>query len=241
MERAVVPTKPTNLPALAEAVLTAIQDEPWAGCLVLGGGVALAHYLQYRTTVVADCWWEENTASAQKAEVVTMLKKALGQAAQRLHGKSAAVQVRSWQETTSIEVTLASQKIFSWQIAERTRKLRPYVASPYGKIKIETITDNLASKMTALVARGSARDFRDIHAAITRQIVLWEECWQLWEAKNPGLQRKLGERQVVLFLQAIEKRRPLKDVPDEQRAEAEVLREFFHRRLPRLDESPGAT
>ncbi|MEO5887622.1 MAG: hypothetical protein ABIQ77_08160 [Anaerolineales bacterium] len=28
-----IPSKPTNLPPLAEAVLAAIQDEPWADCL----------------------------------------------------------------------------------------------------------------------------------------------------------------------------------------------------------------
>jgi len=95
--------------------------------------------------------------------------------------------------------------------------------------------------MTALVARGSARDFRDIHAAVTRRIASWEECWLLWEAKNPGLERKLGERQVALFLQAIEKRRPLKEVPEDLRADAEALREFFNLRLPRLCEPPEMT
>ena len=105
-----IPSKPDNLPPLAEAVLTAIQDEPWAGSLVLGGGVALAHYLQYRTTVDADCWWEENTPREQKAEVVAGVKEALEQAAKRLHGDRAAIHLRSWQDTTSIEVTLAGKK-----------------------------------------------------------------------------------------------------------------------------------
>ena len=92
--------------------------------------------------------------------------------------------------------------------------------------------------MTALVARGSARDFRDIFAVVNHQLASWEECWQLWCAKNPGLERKLGERQVALFLQAIEKRRPLHEVPRGQREEAEALREFFYRRLPRLCAPP---
>jgi predicted nucleotidyltransferase component of viral defense system len=237
----VIPSKPTNLPPLAEAVLAAIGDEPWAERLVLGGGVALAHYLQYRHTVDADCWWEENTTKEQKAEVIRGVEQALSQAAKKLHGDRSSVQVRTWQETTSIEVKLEGEKIFSWQIAERTRKLAPYLASPYGKVKIETIKDNLASKMTALVARGSARDFRDIHAAITSQLVSWEECWELWASKNPGLERQAGERQVALFLQAIEKRRPLQEIPRSQRDEAEALREFFHARLPRLGESPPTT
>ena len=147
MERtSVVPTKPTNLTPLAEAVLGAIQDEPWAECLVLGGGVALAHYLQYRTTVDADCWWEENTTQEQKTEVISGVKQALTEAAERLLGNDAFVQVRTWQETTSIEVTLKNEKVFSWQIAERTRKLFPYWASPYGKVKIETIKDILLPK-----------------------------------------------------------------------------------------------
>ena len=232
-----LPSKPSNLPPLAEAVLVAIQDEAWAECLVLGGGVALAHYMQYRSTVDADCWWEQNTTKEQKAAAIAGLKQALNQAAKRLHGAGASVRMRTWQETSSIEIVLGKEKIFSWQIAERSVKLAPYLASPYGRVKIETIEDNLASKMTALVARGSARDFRDIHAAVTRQIVSWEECWQLWEAKNTGLARTMGERQVALFLQAIEKRRPLSTLPEEQRQEAAALRTFYHSRLPRLGDA----
>lgn len=231
-----LPSKPANLPPLAEAVLSLIGDEPWAERLVLGGGVALAHYLPYRATVDADCWWEENSSQEQKAEVIRELSRALTQAAKNLYGDRAIIQERSWQETTSIEVRVEKEKVFSWQIAERTKKLTPYLSSPYGNVKIETLQDNLASKMVALVARGSARDFRDIHAAVTRQITSWEECWQLWREKNPSLPQTLGERQVALHLQAIEKRRPLSALAPEHQGQAAALRDFFHLRLPRLKE-----
>lgn len=48
-------------------------------------------------------------------------------------------------------------------------------------ILIETVRDNVASKMNALVDRGAPRDFLDIRAVIVKGLVSVEECWALWQ------------------------------------------------------------
>ncbi|MFM7243986.1 MAG: hypothetical protein ACKO40_07390 [Planctomycetaceae bacterium] len=44
------PVPPTSLSALAREVLDLLNSRPAAADIVLGGGVALAHYLDYRDT-----------------------------------------------------------------------------------------------------------------------------------------------------------------------------------------------
>ena len=51
------PRKPTTLDPRAERLLEWMGAQPWARFIVLGGGVALKHYLDYRGTKDCDAWW----------------------------------------------------------------------------------------------------------------------------------------------------------------------------------------
>jgi predicted nucleotidyltransferase component of viral defense system len=226
------PRQPTNIHPLALAAIRRIEELEWAPKMALGGGLALAHYLEYRETNDVDCWWEENTTSGEKERILREIRKILEEEAGRLY-ENATVAIRSWGETHSIEVKDGARKVFSWQVADRTRKLQAYLQSPYGKLKIETLRDNLASKMCALVGRGSPRDFTDIYTAIHNGLITWDDCWVLWETKNPGKNRTDAEKSIALSLAGIEGRRPLNSLPEDRRDKARRLREFFECLLPK--------
>ena len=231
------PRQPHNINPLALAVIRRIQDLGWAPKMVLGGGLALAHYLEYRNTNDADCWWEENTTAEEKEIILAEIEKIVTEEASAFY-PTPMVTRRSWGETHSIEVKTGTKTVFSWQISDRTKKLQGYLRSPYGNLKIETLKDNLASKMCALVGRGSPRDFMDIYTAIKNRLTTWEECWGLWEAKNPGKNKESAEKSIALSLAGIAARKPLEHLPEEKRAGAEALREFFHNQLPRIEGNP---
>lgn len=229
------PKKPGNINALTARIIERIKNLPWAEKFVLGGGLALAHYLEFRPTNDADCWWEENTPETEKEAILEELSEIIKEEAGHMVN-DAEISKRNWGETASIEVKAGNKKIFSWQISSRTKKLDAYIPSPYGILKIETLKDNLASKMCALVARGAPRDFLDIHTAIKHNLTSWENCWTLWKAKNPGKEQRLAEQNIAMSLTGIEIRRPLPSVPEEQRARAAELRSFFRNHLPALKE-----
>jgi len=228
-----VPKKPSRLDPITASLLDLATEKVWAGRLVLGGGVAFAHYLEYRATVDADFWWKENVPTAEKNETIAELEKLVRAAAEPYH-RELSVSTRRWGDTVSVDVNSGGQRVYSCQIAERTTKLFPYLASPFGQIQIETWEENLGSKMNALVGRGSARDFLDIHTAIKAGLIRWQRCWQLWRAKNRGVNAQQAMRQVALHLQGIERRRPLAQVAEPERAQARELREFFRAHLAEL-------
>jgi hypothetical protein len=226
------PTKPSNLAPITESLFRLIQDQPWADRLVIGGGVAFAHYLEYRPTVDADFWWADNVSKTGMDETVAAIEKLLPEAAKPFY-EAPVIGSRRWGDTISIEVSSGGRRVYSCQIATRTAQLFPYLASPFGMIQIETFEENLASKMNALVGRGSARDFLDVYMAITSGRLTWQRCWDLWQAKNSGVDMPQAAAQVALHLQGIEQRRPLNDVPEPGRSRARAVREFFQRELAR--------
>jgi hypothetical protein len=60
------PHPPLSLNAFAKELLDLLAGHPEAAEIVIGGGVALAHYLDYRDTVDLDAWWR--TAPVEAAE-----------------------------------------------------------------------------------------------------------------------------------------------------------------------------
>jgi hypothetical protein len=54
------PKVPASLDPLARDILERLKGRPEARAVVLGGGVALQHYLEYRRTVDLDAWWEKD-------------------------------------------------------------------------------------------------------------------------------------------------------------------------------------
>ena len=69
----VSPKRPGNINALTARIIERIKNLPWAEKFVLGGGLALAHYLEFRPTNDADCWWEENTPETEKEETLNTI------------------------------------------------------------------------------------------------------------------------------------------------------------------------
>ncbi|MGH8168973.1 MAG: hypothetical protein ACRETJ_00355 [Steroidobacteraceae bacterium] len=53
------PKPPKSLNSYARELLDALAGHAEAAEIVLGGGVALSHYLEYRGTVDLDAWWRD--------------------------------------------------------------------------------------------------------------------------------------------------------------------------------------
>ena len=53
------PKRPATLSELAEATLDALTREPLSANVVLGGGIALKHYDDFRQTQDVDAWWRD--------------------------------------------------------------------------------------------------------------------------------------------------------------------------------------
>lgn len=215
------PLKPVTLHPLAEELLTAISANPSSQELVLGGHFALKHYADYRQTQDVDAWWK----TAKDSRTLELIRTVIGEMASQ-HGMT--VKERSFGDTTSFDFLEAGKKVFALQIAERTIELEPPVVSPWPPILIETLRDNIGSKMNALVGRGAPRDFVDIKVVTERGLLTVRECWELWQQKNPTETITSGRQKALLMLKALELRRPLSSIGDEaERQKADTTREWF--------------
>jgi hypothetical protein len=217
----VEPRKPEHTDPFAEAFLRRLGSRPEAAEFVLGGYFALKHYLDYRETGDIDAWW------------LSRLEPAALDAARAAFADTAAefgyaVRERAWAETVSLEALHGTRRIFSFQVAVRTVALKPPVPSPWGGFPIETLDDNVASKMVALVQRGAPRDFIDIKHIVDAGLLTAERCWELWAAKDPGADIDQARLEVEIHLQTIEARMPLDSLPAERRDAAARLRAWYH-------------
>ena len=210
---------------LAQDFLKRVTGEPWASTIVLGGYFALAHYLKsnYRNTNDLDAWWSQETSERQIEAVSQRLRDVMDAVASDNH---LTLHERMSRGMLSLELQERGETVFSFQIAPRTREIRPPHESPYPPVKIETIEDNLASKMTALVSRGAPRDFRDVYTVVKHGLSTVDNLWALWELKNPGVAKRDGQRQVIQHIEAIDSRRPLSSMPLGERDAAESLRSW---------------
>lgn len=217
------PHPPPILNALAREVLEALCGRPEATGVVIGGGVALQHYLPYRETVDLDAWWSQETRRTEAAS------RAIHETVERLARKHHLdFSVRSFGETESYELRKGTTKVFSVQIAPRTVELDQPLESEWKPVKIESLRDNLAAKMNALVNRGAPRDYLDIYTVCTHGMVSPAECWKLWQAKNPEGEVKQAATAMLTKLRDIEARRPLDKIPEARdRDQAATLRAWF--------------
>lgn len=203
----VPPRVPQSLHPLAREILEGLQGHPEARAIVLGGGVALQHYLDYRTTVDLDAWWGEGA----RPDVESLLRRVLAAVAAR-HGLELGERQAGHSMTRSFELKEKGRKLFSFQIAPRDVELEAPRASAWPPVQLETLRDNLGAKMNALVGRGAPRDFLDVHALCQAGIARVEECWQTWREKNPGADIVQAKVTVLEHLSALEGRRPLEKI-----------------------------
>ena len=216
-------TRPILLDPRAERVLTLLSSKPEAAEIVLGGYFALQHYADYRRTHDIDAWWKGRADPATE--------RAIREAMRRLADDEAGeIRERRFGETVSYELVQAGVRVFSFQIAVRSIGLEDPVASAWPPVLIETLADNLASKMNALVDRGAPRDFTDIKHVIDEGLVTVLGVWDLWSRKNPGERLEAAKQKLLLNLAGLESRRPLGSIQDSaERMRAEGTREWFRR------------
>lgn len=69
------PVPPKNLNPFARELLEKMAGHEEAAEIVIGGGVALSHYLEYRDTVDLDSWWRSDPRDRAEAFVEGCLKE----------------------------------------------------------------------------------------------------------------------------------------------------------------------
>jgi hypothetical protein len=216
-------SRPAHLSVYAEACLQALARRGLGDKLSLGGGLGLLHYLDYRPTHDVDAWWAGDTTPQERQAISKVIEEIL-----RSWGE---VDVRAWGEVTSIELSRAGEKVFSFQIAHRSAQLEPSKRAPWVNVRLDSLPDLVASKMVALVERGAPRDFRDIHAVCMADLFTPGECWQLWAQRQrlSGSDTDWARARlaVATHLKRIALHRPLAQISDPQRSEAAQVRDWY--------------
>lgn len=216
------PRRPGNLDPLGVEILEELRKDPNADRIILGGNTALQHYLEFRPSHDIDAWWSDVPTNDAKHAIHV----AINTVAVR-HGYR--FRERAWGDTLSYEIQAPAREetIFSFQIAIRDVHLDPPVESSWPPIKIETFRDNLGAKMNALVDRGAPRDFVDIYEVVKANLATTQDCWLLWQQKNPKGNVQEARRKALHNLMQLEARMPTATIPPPQRAVATERREFF--------------
>lgn len=217
---------PKSVNDLARSCLTALQNSGQGRFISLGGAIALAHYYDYRATKDVDAWWTEEATEEIKKSIIKVLNEALNY--------FGSVSVRRFGDVVSVDLSQNQKIIFNFQIANRSVLLRPYATSPWPEIKLDSLDDLIASKMTALIERGAPRDFLDIYTICAQGLAELSQCWNLWQEreKKRGVvtpEINFACEALLLHLSRIEKSRPLASIKDRQeRAHAQAVREWFY-------------
>jgi hypothetical protein len=218
------PRKPSHLSPLAERCLEALAARGLGYRISVGGAVGLLHFLDYRSTVDLDAWWQPSATGAERLEVEGAVQGILS-----AHG---GVRTRRWGDVVSIELLDGIKKVFSFQVAERSSQLEPSIETPWIAVLMDAWNDLIASKMVALVERGAPRDFRDIHAVCSARLATSHRCWELWRAKQSLSEQDSSAHRARLSIEShlgrLARLRPLAGIADgAEREKAESLRDFF--------------
>ena len=218
----ILPVVPPSLPKIAHQLLARISKEPLAGEIVIGGGIALKHYVDYRPTQDIAAWWRAERNSEAFDQIVASVSDVASQ-------NALGVVYRHFGTTDSLELKdlLTGQKVFSFQIAVRDIGIDSAQTSSWPPIQLETLRDNIGSKMNALVNRGAPRDFVDIFEIVHRGLATRTDCWMLWQTKNPAGSLSQAQIDVIASLERIAQRRPLESLVEAEREPADKLRAWF--------------
>lgn len=213
--------RPRHLDPLTERVLSLLSGRPEADQIVLGGYLALQHHLDYRATHDIDAWWRGRVDPAAAQVIRDVMRQVADETGMEL-------QERQFGDTRSFELARDGRQLFSFQIAVRSIAVEEPQPSAWPPLRIETLADNIGSKMNALVNRGAPRDFLDIHAVVEARLLTPARCWELWGTKNPAGSTEAARQNLLLHLAGLEARRPLDDIADPAaRARAQQVRRWF--------------
>ncbi len=216
-----MPTPADEIDPIALAVLRRLEGNSHAAEIVLGGYFALQQYAGYRRTHDIDAWWRHRALPETEAAIRGAMQSVADD-------EGLALTERRFGETVSFELHDSRTKRFSFQIAVRSVQLEPPRPSAWRPLLIETLADNIGSKMNALVDRGSPRDFTDVHHVVGAGLFTIAQCWELWRRKNPGEDVDVARQKVMLHLTWLEARRPLESIADSaERERAGATRAWF--------------
>lgn len=218
------PRQPAHLSPYTRACLDALVKENLADRISLGGAFGLFHYVDYRPTHDVDAWWSESLTEGEKQAVIQVLERTLSD--------FGTVRVRAWGDVVSVELSQEGKTVFSFQIAARTMRLEEPVQAGWIDVPLDSLSDLVASKMTALVERGAPRDFLDIYTLCQAGLLSIGECWALWRRRQTlsGSDADLSRARLAIetHLERIALHRPLENITDvQQREQAWKLRNWF--------------
>lgn len=170
------------------------------------------------------CRWISSTTRQERQEVISVISGAL-----QSFGK---VQERSWGDVVSIELLENEKGVFSFQIADRSARLRPPHSAGWTEVLLDSFPDLVASKMVALVERGVPRDFRDIYALCQAGLTNAAQAWQWWRERQQlsgsDTNAHRARLAVTTHLMRIAQHRPLAAIADAaERESAEQVRHWF--------------
>jgi hypothetical protein len=219
----IAPKKPATLDPRAERLLEWMGAQPWAHLIVLGGGVALKHYLDYRGTKDCDAWWHADATATKRSEIVAVIGVQMDE-----QNPGHSIKHDKWGDVDSLKLMRGARAVFSFQIADRSVQLEPYLPSCWGGVQLESLRENVAAKINALVARGAGRDFRDIYEVHHQLGFGIKELWQLWKVKNPVGDIATAKKLARVHLEGICMQRPLEEISGgAERAKAAAVREWY--------------
>ena len=218
------PQQPSHLSPYARVCLEALVKANLANRISLGGGLGLFQNLDYRPTHDVDAWWSESATEGQKQAVLHELETSLS--------GFGSVRVRAWGDVVSVELSQEGKTVFSFQIADRTLRLEESILAGWIDVPLDSLADLAASKMNALVERGTPRDFLDIYTLCQAELLSIQECWALWRRRQTmagsdtdALRARLA---IETHLERIALQRPLEQIVDlGQREQARELRDWF--------------
>lgn len=218
------PQQPSNLSPYARTCLDALVKAGLAKYISLGGALGLFHYLDYRSTHDVDAWWSDSLTDLQKQAVIGVVESALSG-----FGR---VNVRAWGDVVSVELSQNDKAVFSFQIAARSARLQESVSADWIDVPLDSLPDLVASKMVALVERGTPRDFLDIYSLCAAGVLTVGECWSLWRQRqalsDSDAELPRARLAVETHLERIALHRPLEKIADvEQREQAQQVRDWF--------------
>jgi len=224
------PTPPADLDPLVRAMLESLRGNRHAATLVIGGGIALKHHIDYRSTHDLDAWWSAQSTAAEREETLAVCRTIVQTVA---HVNNLEYAERQFGDVTSLELhdPTSHQAVSSLQVAQRDRYLSAPVPSTWAPVQLEALADTLASKMTALINRGAPRDMRDIYVVCQAGLTTVEELWQLWQRTHPGVRQADAALQIHRHLAALEARRPLASLPRDAKAAAASTRQWLREQL----------
>jgi len=209
-----------SLSPLVWSILERLGSHAASSELEIGGGIALWHYIPHRQTNDIDAWWAQESPAAAAAIQETMMAAALEHDLSLLHRNQSAYQ--SW------DLKKNGKTFFAFQIARKTNRVEPPGPAKWGSLRMETLPENLANKMSALAQRGAPRDILDIATVLKAGLISPQTCWELWQRKHPEVEVKIAQANVLKYLNALAARKPLQTIADqEQRAQASENREII--------------